>query len=401
MRRVLIILAVVIVLFGAALAAYYYFFANTASLSVEPGTSLPSADDTEDQTPTSGEGGEGQTLTGGDNDFAAPVATKVTARLVRISAGPVVPGEIVVDTAADVDVRFIERQSGNIFSYLVRAGTLTRTSNRTLPGIAEAHWLPSGQTVFVRYLSGDTLSTINTYGLTADGSNGFFLPQGLADIAVSSTSLLALASGANGSVASLMHTDGTRASTLFSSPLSSLRVLFGGTSQYFAFTKPAQSLLGDLFLIDKAGGFSRLAGPLPGLVALASPSGKEVLVSYAADGVMHMELVNTATRAVTALPVATIADKCAWAADDSAVYCGIPTAPSKEYSYPDDWYQGAIPFNDRIWRISVASRYAQLVLDFSSADAGLLDATALATNQAGTVLVFVNKNDGSLWSYQL
>ena len=394
MRRALIIGASIIVLFGGALTAYYYFFANTPSLSVAPSTSLPSA-----------AGNESQTLTNGNDNPAVPAATKVTARLVKISQGPVVPGVVVVDMVAssstDVDVRFIERQSGNIFSYLVHEEALTRTSNRTLPGIAEAHWLPSGQTVFVRYLSGDTLSTINTYGLMADGSSGFFLPQDLVGIAVSSTSILALASGANGSVASLMHTDGTRASTLFSSPLSSLRVLLGGKDQYFAFTKPAQSLLGDLFLIDKAGNFSRLAGPLPGLVALASPSGKEVLVSYMADGVMRMALVNTATRAVTRLPVATIADKCVWAADDSAVYCGIPTAPSREYSYPDDWYQGAIPFNDRIWRISVGGRYAQLVLDFSLANSGLLDATALATDRAGTALIFVNKNDGSLWSYQL
>src|SRR3989344_5412181 len=199
MRRALIIGASIIVLFGAALAAYYYFFANTVSLSVAPSTSLPSATSTESQTSFVGEGDEGQTFTSGD-DSVAPTTTQVTARLAKISAGPVVPGVVVVDVTetamatsstiskkgvtkivvvpttkvVDVNIKYIERQSGNIFSYLVRAGTLTRTSNRTLPGIAEAYWLPSGQTAYVRYLSGDTLSTINTYGLSADGSNGFF-----------------------------------------------------------------------------------------------------------------------------------------------------------------------------------------------------------------------------------
>ncbi len=426
MRRALIIGASIILLVLAALAAYYYFFSGAPGLTGAPSTTLPVAGTATNPIAT----GTTSDTTGATTDTkptTPPIATKVTARLVKISAGPVVPGEAIVDVTTtsfatsstvskkgvtqivvipatkvvDVNVEFIERQSGNIFSYLVRAGTLTRTSNRTLLGIEEAQWLPSGLMAFVRYLSGDTLSIVNTYGIAVDGSGGFFLPQGLADIAVASTSVLALASGANGSVASLMRADGTNTKTVFTSPLSSLRVAYGEGGQYFAFTKPAQSLLGDLFLVDSAGNFSRIAGPLPGLVALPSPSGKEVLISYAQGGVMHTALVHTATQAIIVLPVATIADKCVWAQDDSAVYCAVPRAPSSEYAYPDDWYQGAIPFNDRIWKISVTSRYTQVVLDFSSASAGALDAIALAIDQAGTTLVFVNKNNGSLWSYQL
>ncbi|MEK7114269.1 MAG: hypothetical protein AAB850_01830, partial [Patescibacteria group bacterium] len=101
------------------------------------------------------------------------------------------------------------------------------------------------------------------------------------------------------------------------------------------------------------------------------------------------------------LPVATIADKCVWGADDSVVYCGIPVNPPVGFSYPDDWYQGAVHFSYRIWKIQISSRYAQLVLDFSKENQRPIDAEALAIDPAGTVLVFVNKNDGSLWSYSL
>ena len=107
------------------------------------------------------------------------------------------------------------------------------------------------------------------------------------------------------------------------------------------------------------------------------------------------------TRAVVALPVATIADKCVWTADESAIYCGIPTNPSASYAYPDDWYQGAISFNDRIWKIDVAGRLAQLTLDFSTTAKQSLDAEALSIDPLGKELVFVNKIDGSLWAYQL
>ena len=237
--------------------------------------------------------------------------------------------------------------------------------------------------------------------LPVNGAGGFFLPQNLSDAAVSVAGILTLTSGVNGSVASLARADGTHASQVFTTPLSALHISFAGKGQYLAFTKPSERIPGVAFLVDTAGRFSRVAGPLNGLVAKASPSGKWLLVSYASEGTMQMELVNTATNTVLSLPVSTIADKCVWTADDSAIYCGIPIEPSTNFNYPDDWYQGAVSFSDRIWKIQVSGRYAQLVLDFSTANSGALDAEALAVNPLNTVLSFVNKNDGSLWSYQL
>ena len=397
MRRTLIIVAIVIVLLGAGVAAYFYFFARTPSIVVTPGTSggFPSAG--QETVPTG---------TGSTGTPSSPTA--VSAKLVRISSGPVVPGEALIDikpsnatSSPDVSVNYIERESGNVFSYQVASAVLTRTSNKTIPGIEKASWLPDASTAFVRYLSGTDFSTINTYALLSNGGDGFFLPQDLSGLAVSSTSVMTLASGVNGSSAALMRPDGTHAATIFTTPLSALRVSFAGKSQYLAFTKPSATLQGDAFLVNSAGHFSRIAGPLNGLVALASPSGKWLLVSSSLNNRMHMELVNTATGETLQLPVATIADKCVWAADDSAVYCGIPLNPSTNYIYPDDWYQGAVHFSDRIWKINVSGRYAQLVLDFSKETGGTLDAEALALDPSGTVLSFINKNDGSLWAYTL
>lgn len=398
MQRTLTIAAVVLVILGLGVAAYFYFFTGTADIAVAPAgsTSLPVA-------------GQGTPVTEATTttSLSPGTPTTISARLVQISKGPVVPGEVVVDAVSDVSVQYIERQSGNVYSYLTRTKTITRTSNRTVPGIQSASWLPNASLAFVRYLSGADFSTINTYALPVNGSlpaqagGGFFLPQNLSDIAVASTSILTLSSGVNGSAASLARTDGSRSLEVFTTPLSSLRVSFAGKSQYLAYTKPSATLPGDAFLVDATGHFSRVAGPHNGLVALASPSGKFVLVSYILNTVMQMNLVNTATGETISLPVATIADKCVWGLDDSVIYCGIPVSPSPNFSYPDDWYQGAAHFSDRIWKIQISSRYAQLVLDFSKENQGPVDVEALAINPAGTVLVFINKNDGSLWSYSL
>jgi len=408
MNRTTLISLIVLAILALGGTVYFLFFTtSTPSVTVAPdgSSSLPVAGQI--QTPTgSGTTGSGDSQGGTSAVPNAPVA--ITSRLVQISTGPVVFGEAVVDIKAvnassspTVAVNYIERESGNVFTFSPATKTLTRINNKTLPGIQSASWLPDASLSYVRYLSGTDFSTVNTYALFATSSDGFFLPQNLSDIAVSSTSVLTLASGVNGSIASFSRTDGTKPTTLFSSPLSALRVSFAGKNQYLAYSKPSATLAGDAFLVNSAGRFSRIAGPLNGLIALASPSGKWVLVSYIQRNAMQMELVNTTTNVTLALPVATIADKCVWAADDASIYCGVPMSPNSSSFYPDDWYQGAASFNDRVWKIDVAGRYAQLVLDFSQANKGALDAVSLAINPSNTVLVFVNKNDGSLWSYSL
>ncbi|MCR4333844.1 MAG: hypothetical protein NUV60_02425 [Patescibacteria group bacterium] len=407
MRRTLTIAAIVIVLTGLGVVGYFYFFQGTAGITTAPSPT------TSTNLPVAGQGTlpAGETTATGAAPATTPevpsVATPVTARLVKISVGPVVPGEAVVGRTASASsspetiVSFVERQSGNVFSYSTLTKTLTRTSNKTIPGIQSAAWSPDSSIAFVRYLPGDNSSTINTYALPANGAAGFFLSQNLAGIDISSTGILTLVSGVNGSSVSVARTDGTHSSELFTTPLSSIRASFAGKNQYLVYTKSSGTLDGDAFLVDNADNFSRIAGPLPGLVALASPLGKWVLVSYVLNGAMQMELVNTATGVATTLPIATIADKCVWTSNDAAVYCGVPMSPSTAFTYPDDWYQGAAHFSDRIWKVDTAGRYAQLVLDFTAETKISLDAESLAVDTLYTTLVFVNRNDGSLWSYSL
>jgi hypothetical protein len=414
MRRYLIIGAGVIVILGLLLAVYFYFFASGSGVAVAPAgsVSLPSAG-------TGTGSGNIPSTTSGSATSATPASpTVVTSRLVRIDSGPIVLGEATLDvnllpdgsiatstknasTTPDVDVEYLERESGNIFSYLVGAKVLTRISDTTLPGIQEADWLPGGSGTFVRYLSGSDSSTINTYLLPSNGQGGFFLPQNLVGLSVGSTSVLTLASGVNGSLGTTLNPNGSNSTIAFNTPLSMVRSSFAGKNEYLVFTKPSTTLDGYVYLVDSSGNFSRLAGPLPGLVALASPSGTWVLVSYSSSGVMDMELINTQTRVVIPLPVATIADKCVWTLDESSIYCGIPQNPSTSYAYPDDWYQGAVSFDDQIWKIDVADRFAQLTLNFTSLTGESLDAESLSVDPENKELVFVNKNDDSLWSYQL
>jgi hypothetical protein len=209
------------------------------------------------------------------------------------------------------------------------------------------------------------------------------------------------ASGVTGTSVSLSRLDGTRPTTLFATPLTAIQASFAGKDTYLVFSKASSGLSGYAFLVDSAGRFTRIAGPLIGLTALASPSGKWVFLSFVRDGIPQTALFNSKDGTTIPLPIGTLTEKCAWAANDTALYCGVPTTTSASNLYPDDWYQGVVHFSDRLWRIDVSGRYAQMILDFQEVSGETLDAMSLALDPAQTTLVFLNKNDGSLWSYSL
>ncbi|KND46881.1 MAG: hypothetical protein AB199_00415 [Parcubacteria bacterium C7867-004] len=409
-RRVLIIIAGVIVILGLVAALWFFVFAPGAKLNVDVTPFTPSGDrapdDSTDVGPVQGAG------------------VVVAPRLLRITDGPVAKGvaaiylpPVIISSSAtstatssqeskpaEVEVRYIERQSGNVFSFLVHDRLLTRISNRTLPGVQEAAWTSDGKRAFAQFLTraNDGTEHVDTYSLPTDGSenDGYFLEQNLSQIIVRGTStVFSLLPSSNGSTGTVSAPDGTGTATVFTSALAQLRASFSGGDFVLA-TKASKELDGYAFLVSRANGsFVRLLGPLRGLTTLADPTGTSVLFSYVDKGTLYTQIMNIATRTVTPLPLATIADKCAWEAGGRGVYCGVPTTLSK--ASPDDWYQGAYAFTDRLWRVDLDTRLATLIVDPLQVGDVEIDAVALTVDRESDVLIFTNQRDGSLWSYDL
>jgi len=399
-RTVVIVATTAVLLIGGAAGVYFYFFTGNDNVTVSPtgNATLPGAGQATD----SGSPGS-NTISGG----AVGEPIKVSSRLVQIDQGPIVPGEAIsivpaanASSSPDLGVHYIKRENGNVFLYRIKAGTLTRTSNKTVPGIQRAVWLPDASAAIVQFLSGTDFNTINTYRLSADGSNGAMMAGNIVEVQTGPSGILSLTSNANGSVGTISSLDGSKSSRAFSTPLGSIRTQIVGDT-YLITTKASGTLPGNAFAVSTDGTVRHVFGPQKGLSALSSPSGKWLLVSHVDGPALRLELLNTATGAITQLPLSTLADKCVWTADESSAYCGVPVSINTTYLYPDDWYQGAAHFADRIWKIDVKGRYASLVLDFSKETKSDLDATALAVDVNDQNLVFLNKNDGSLWAYQL
>lgn len=405
-RRILIIVASAVVVIGLIVGLYFLFFANGATLSVGTPT---------DPFGSSGDRGTSELL-GPDGQPIQGAGTVVAPKLIRITDAPVAKGAIALyippvpaaasstepETPADTEVRFIERQSGNVYAFRLHDRVLTRVSNQTIPGIQDAAWTADGARAFVRYLTrtSDGVEHIDTYALSVGDGTGYYLEKDLERPAVSGTStVFTLLPSTSGSIGTLMNPDGTNARTLFTSALSSLSSLFSGQN-IVATTKASSGLDGYAFLVSRTdGSFSRLLGPNRGLMALPNREGTAVLYSYTDRGRTYLQVLDLATRNATALPLSTFAEKCAWAPGGRAVYCAVPTALAG--NMPDDWYQGAATFSDRFWRIDLDSRLATLVVDPGQVASVAVDAVALTIDSQTDALVFMNKKDGTLWAYDL
>jgi hypothetical protein len=415
MRRILIISAAVILLLAIGVGVYFIFFANKATLTTGQGGTFPSSAngtvDTAAGTPSTQELG-----------VPAPGAgTDIAPRLVRITDRPVALGSVAVYvprqkvgtttvtssttpvtyTDPDVRVEYIERESGNVYAYQAHGRTLTRLSNKTLPGIQEASWLSDGSLAYVRFLEkSGTDERVDTYALPANGANGYFLEQDLSQVLARATStLVTLLSTTDGSSASLSTPSGTGLRTLFTTTLSSIRLAFSGTN-YVVTTKGSAKADGYAFTVDsKTGSLTRALGPLQGLATLPSPLGKYLLYSYLDNGKLALAVLDLTTHVATRLPLATLPEKCVWTNDDSSLYCGVPT--SMTGTLPDDWYQGVVSFSDRLWKIDLAGRVATLVIDPKQAGNIDVDAVGLALDATNDVLIFTNKRDNLLYAYDL
>jgi|GEM_PF-423847 len=416
MQRTITIAIATVVVLGLLAGAYFYFFYNKGpALTADTASSGNPFGSGGSQTSTGGTD-SGTGTSGSGTDGSGNIPAQVAPQLVEISSSPVGKGFIALDATSTaqsasssaptsgVAVRYIDRESGNMYQYATMNNSSTRLTNHTVPGVQEVSWLPDGSTAYLRFLSTGTGADehVDTYRLPADGSDGSFLAEDLAEVIPESTThIFTLAPNSSGSIGYLEAADGTSPAVLFSSLLSSISVR-GSAGAMVAFTKPSANLAGYGFMVNqKTGAFTSILGPLTGLSALPNPSGSFVLISYLdAQKTLRLAFYDTANHVVTILPLSTLTDKCAWTADGLTAYCASPVSvPSG--TLPDDWYQGTVTFADRIWKIDFTARVATQVADLPTLVSTPIDAVSLTLDANETELVFMNKSDDSLWAYSL
>jgi len=335
-------------------------------------------------------------------------------RLFRISNTPVA-GFVTLAQGSDVLVRYVERATGHIFDAVIHpAGTpevleKIRITNQTLPKIHEAYFRSDGLGVVLRSFEND-LETIENLSLELRAPRA---ASSSALYSVSATSLRGNIDQISGLNNSLIYTikgnpssiisssfSGSNLRTLFSSSFSDWRLgRLGGNSLIYA--KASSVAPGYAYSLSSSGGLNKILGPLNGLVALGSPSGREVLYSYSSSNTMKLSVKNLQQESDLEILPSTLAEKCVWSTKTQGLlFCGVPVSgvPRGE---PDGWYRGATHFTDNIWRFDTRSEIAQLVIEPMESFELSLDVSEPQLSQDEKLLIFINRNDLTLWAMWL
>lgn len=311
-------------------------------------------------------------------------------------------------------VRYIEKGTGHIYQNVLESGRNIRVTNTTIPRIAEAFFLNDSKNILLRYLRSDN-QTIETYSATVPEPNkdtppegseltGSFLETNIFDMVPSpdKKQLYNQTSFGSQTLLSLGDVSQIKKTQLLITPFSEWLGDWPGTTLVTIQTKASGYVPGYFYKIDTTKKTpEKILGGILGLTAKMSPNGQYVLFTETRDKGILTSIYNTNTRRVFELGLNTLPEKCLWNKESTFVYCAVPDSVNSDL-YPDAWYQGTESFSDTFYRIDPTKLLGNQKL-FSGEEESResIDGINLKLNDKETYLTFINKTDGSLWTYSL
>lgn len=407
-KNTYILLFVLIALLGAL---GWYFFGRGGSTPNTPGTDTEDTDLFPFGSNTSG--GNSQTGTvrpGGAGDGTtidlSGGAGSIKPRLRKVSDDQVSGAGIV--SKGDISIiRYMDRATGHIFESNADTMARNKISNITMPQIHETLWSTDGTELIARYLKDDGVTIQSFYGrlpaTTTSNSviEGYFLPSNIKEISLFANKIIYLDPTVDGALTS-SDVDGGKKSYVTNLYSRDWLLQLASLKNALIGAKPSGLVGGDLYTLDMMTGVKlKVMKDILGLTGLMSPDGAYIFASASERSGVASAIYDTKSKIFSTLTVSTLSDKCVWStAEKNVAYCAVPTAiPSGVY--PDDWYQGIVSFDDRLWRIDASSSETDLIIDPSIEVSIDMDMIKLNTDASGSHLIFIDKKDSSLWVLDL
>ncbi len=297
-------------------------------------------------------------------------------------------------------VRYMERGTGYIFDIDLATGAETRVSNTTNNRIVFATFSTDGNYVAFQSENGyvrDTYIAHLEFNQGGDGLEVNSLPPQADNMAFVGTSTLFYTLTDQNTIGYLYDYTTNSQKEVFTVPFLSVRAeVVNGT--YYISNRHAPELLGTIYETDGVNFTSLLPqtfgfeGGMTPYWLLYSNTNNNKYQSYA----VLQSNKNTYTLAVPYIP-----SKCAVSRTTFyRMWCGAPISQISE-TYLKEWYQGTTRSQDGLWQVDISNESAGFLADPQSLVGRELDVTALQTNYTEDGLFFINKNDDTLWYYDL
>ena len=300
-------------------------------------------------------------------------------------------------------IRYAEAGTGNIYEINLESGEEVRLSNVTVPNAESAAFSPNGTYIAVRSgystQSKVILLTLTTGSTSADS---VLLDPQIVDYTFSNENELLYTVLTSDGTAGSAYTPATSATrVLFTIPFQAVTMVWSHNPAipHYAYPKTATDLYGYLYAIK---GGSIVRQPINGLGLTAKANAEYILKTVqTGNGSPITSAYTIATGKTSPIPAIFEPSKCTFAPNNSTIlYCGYEMG-SFSADYPNDWYQGDVSFADNLWKIDLKNHSANQMVVPEQVAGRAVDITNLGIGNDGKMLYFINKNDNTLWLYEI
>ncbi len=314
-------------------------------------------------------------------------------KLKQLTTGPVAGATFITG-----GIRYVEQGTGHVYDIDLTSGTESLINGTTLPQSADAVFAKDGSHVAITaYTPSGNRTILQKLEKDQQGNSpaGVGLPLGAREIYFGdSTStlmyLLEETTGSSGYSYSLRRGTGTQ---VFKIALRDIHVLWGSTN--YVYTTPTSLSTGQLYRVS---GSDLQYVTKGGLGLTGSSYGNGLIITTTNSSGIISTALNKSGKAMD-LPLSVIPEKCAWGIKKKdTIYCSVPTNLT-EGVFPDDWYKGSLSYSDILWEIKVENAEATMLSGFLTESGREIDVSKIGTDNDGTLIYFINKNDNTLWMF--
>ena len=299
-------------------------------------------------------------------------------------------------------ILYAEMGTGHIYSINTSSGEEKRISGTTVAGVNTAVISQNGDYVALGTKSNRGVSL--NIGKISTSSNELLLKDFSTKvesfaITSSGTDLLYTTKDATGLSGHSYNFKSNTDKTIFTLPFHEAVIQWGNeaNSTHYLYPKSTYLLEGYLYKVSN-GKISRLPVSGYGLNALANDD----IIAYSVNENSEIKnyIFNQKTQTTLPLSATILPEKCLIANVGYKVVCAweprsLPT------EFPDQWYQGSLNFKDSIWNIYGDYSSVDLLVDTFGESGREIDIINIRLDDNEKAVYFINKNDNTLWMYEL
>jgi hypothetical protein len=323
-------------------------------------------------------------------------------RLRQLTTEPVIGyQQVQVDASSTPMVYYIKPGTGHIYSIDLTSGEETRKSGTTIPSARKGVVTPDGQYALIQYGYGlGAEFVVGHLSTTSDEMSTQNIPGTIVSFAVTTDNKFLYATKeVNQLVAKQYFPTSNTSEILFTVPFAEAIIDWGGTAvdSHYIYPKANSSLEGYLYEA-KQGELNRL--PVDGYGLTALGSNDDVMYGTQLNGTYITQMFNRPSSTKTTFGQLLLPEKCLWFNVRNSFVCADSTTSLKSDT-PNTWYEGTVSYVDNFWEIKPQATSSNLLIDTKEESGRELDIINLITDSEEENIYFQNKNDQTLWLYQI